>query len=533
MNVFPRSSMPFLLFLGATCGGPAFASPAPPHIMITRTACEKLEGTTSGGLVVQSARYVPAGPLSTGEGGPNGEAPPPVAAPNHCLIEGVIEPRNGADGKPYAIGVQMRVPLEWNGRLMYQGGGGLDGVIGVAYGANSSHGSTAPTGLSRGFAVVTSDSGHSMGPDPQRVADFAQDQQARLNYAYQAIGKVASAAKATLSRLAGTGPERTYFVGCSNGGREALIAAGRFPLLFDGVSASNPAFDLSRAVLLARYSATQYRAAAVTAADLRLVGMAVLRQCDGLDGRRDGMIFDQVRCGFSVRSLQCSEKNKTSCLSATKMAAIERAFRGPLDKDGQPIFAAWTYDSGVGSLGWTAWQLGPLTSLVDVTIIKYFSTPPLLDGDLDKISLAQTMARMASIAAITDATSTDFSTFRARGGKLLLSTGWSDAIFAPSALIRWYESLQQEMAAQGHDSLDFARLFLVPGMTHCGGGASLDDFDALGTLVEWVERDRPPVSIVARGVAFPGESRPLCAYPAHAVYRAGDGKSAEAYTCER
>lgn len=367
------------------------------------------------------------------------------------------------------------------------------------------------------------------------MADFARDQEAKLNYAYKAIGKVTTGAKATLERLAGAMPERTYFVGCSNGGREALIAAQRYPLMFDGVAAGNPAFDLSRAALLAHYSTRQYRAANVTEADLRMVGQAAAQQCDPLDGRRDGMIFAHGRCSFSPRSLQCASGNSARCLPKAKVDAIERAFRGPVDRDGRPLFAPWTYDAGVGDPGWMVWQTGQLTGLVDETIARYFSFPPIPPEELERLDYVRAYDRMAATAEITDATVTDFSTFRARGGKVLIATGWSDPIFAPNDLVRWYEKLDADTRATGGGAVaaDFARLFLVPGMTHCGGGPGLDDFDALGTLVDWVEKGRAPSSMVARGTALPGQSRPICAFPAHAVFRAGSGREAGGYDCTR
>ena len=523
--------MPILLSATALTASapPPSANVAAP---LTAARCSAILGTTSAGLTVRTARFLAAGPLATGMPGPNGAAAPSIRAPDHCLIEGAIEPRTGADGKPYSINVQLRVPADWNGRLMYQGGGGLNGFVGVAYGANSSQASTSPAALARGFAVVTTDSGHAMGPNGTGMADFARDQEARLNYAYQAIGKVTVAAKATLLQLSGALPNRTYFVGCSNGGREALTAAQRYPSMFDGVAAGDPAFNLSRAALLAHYSTRQLRAAKVTATDLRQVGRGAVRKCDGLDGRLDGMIFDAQRCGFTVRQLECRATGTNGCLPLAKVEAIDRAFRGPLDRAGRPLFASWSYDSGVGQPGWMTWQTGSLTGLSEEALARYFSMPPMTPEELDKIDYANAYSRLADVAAITDATSTDLSTFRARGGKLLLTTGWSDPIFAPNDLVRWYEKLGADMrATDAGDAATFARMFLVPGMLHCGGGDALDDFDALDTLVNWVEKAQAPLSIPARGKAFPGQSRPLCAFPAHAVYRRGEGREASDYVC--
>ena len=404
-----------------------------------RGNCGGLVGQQIAGLAVASARVVPAGKLPAEWGNTVGPD-----APEHCLVEGAIDKRMGADGKPYAINVQLRIPVQWDGRLLYQGGGGLNGTVGLATGNNPTR-STAPNGLQRGMAVVTTDSGHT-GKSMLDPA-FARDSQAKIDFAYAAIGKVTVAAKAVAQKLGGRPPHHTYFSGCSNGGREALIAAGRYPTLFDGVASGDPAFNVTRAGLMAYYSTQQYRSAGVTAEDLRLVGAGVRKTCDALDGRADGLIFNQAACHFRARSLTCKPGQRGACLSAPKAAAIDRAFRGPLDASGRPMFAGWAYDTAVGTPEWLIWQTGEAPAgspmrdwgprIIDAAMREVFSYPPLSPQELKSLSYAGLQERMAWGSAIIDALSTDFSAFRARGGKIRLTTGISDPIFAPSDLVRW------------------------------------------------------------------------------------------------
>jgi feruloyl esterase len=471
--------------------------------------------------------------------------------PEHCLVRGKLDERTGSDGKDYYIGFELRIPTAWSGRLLYQGGGGLDGVVRPAVGLNTSLGSTAPTALARGFAVVSTDSGHQSQKSDVDV-EFAADQEAKLDYGYAAIDKVTRVAKALVARLNGKPPGRSYFVGCSNGGREAMIAAERFPLEFDGIAAGNPAFDVSKAVLLAHFSTSTYAKLApkgapissgMTATDLQIVSDAVLDACDALDGRKDGMIFNQAACHFNPTSVQCGKTTAVNCLSAEKVGALTVAFTGPRDAQGRPLFAPWTYDAGISDAGWREWQTGltlpgggdmkMLIDLVTDAATRYFRYPQIDAETLDTSSPEANLMAEQDTAAITDASTTQWSTFRAHGGKVIITTGWSDPIFAPEDLIAWYHRLDADTKATSAGGADqFARLFLVPGMTHCGGGPSFDDFDALTALTDWVEHGQSPESIPARASGRPGESRPLCAYPKFAAFDGqGTGTTSESYSC--
>ncbi len=476
-----------------------------------------------------------------------------TAPVRHCRVEADFERRTGADGKPYAIRMELRLPDGWNGRLVFQGGGGMNGFVAPALGGNINAQSSRPTALAQGFAVVSTDTGHvaAHGAD----ASFARDQQAKLNYAYAAIGKVALQAKALTATLGGHAPERSYFMGCSNGGREGMLMAQRYPTLFDGVLVSNPAFNLRDAAVLSfatgkAYDRASHGAAArfVTPAEGELIRGALLEQCDALDGARDGMIFDHAACHFDVKALACKPGQRAgTCLAPDKADAIARAFQGPLDTAGKPRFTPWTWDSSVFTPEWLGWQTGSvnpdgstntfLRDLVASSLTQYFAYPPIDGGSLtgSAADVDRLLRATGETAAWTDATSTDFRTFAARGGKLMLVDGWSDPIFSADDLVRWHAQMADDMRqASGKPADGFARLFMVPGMAHCAGGKALDDMDGLGALVKWVEQDEAPAYLTATGRAFPGVSRPICAWPAIARYKGtGPLDDAASFACAR
>ena len=325
--------------------------------------------------------------------------------PAHCLIQGELERRVGAQGEAYAIKLELRIPDEWNGRLLYQGGGGLNGVVNAAYGQNVSGDSTAPLALQRGYAVVSTDSGHE-----GRDAAFAADQLARLNFAYAAIGKVATAAKLIVASVRPEPLHRTYFAGCSNGGREAMIAAQRFPELFDGVVAGNPAFHLSHATVLANYSTRLYAglaqrsgrplAGVLTDAQWATLQKGVLRDCDALDGASDGIVFDPKACAFDPARVGCDQAPGEGCLSSDEIAVLRAAFAGPRDTDGRDLASFWVWDTGVGAPGWTSWQIAPLRiALIDDTGARYMQDPSISIEDWNALTPEQKLAGAERIGA--------------------------------------------------------------------------------------------------------------------------------------
>jgi pimeloyl-ACP methyl ester carboxylesterase len=364
---------------------------------------------------------------------------------------------------------------------------------------------------------------------------------------------VSREARAVLSARYGRRPDRAYYMGCSNGGRTAMLAAQRFPTEFDGIVAGNPGFRLSRAAIAQAWDVAAFAraaprdaegkpilAAALSEADLRLVADRVLQKCDAADGLADGSIDAMAACRFDPAALRCSGAKEEKCLSAPQVEALEQVFAGARDGQGRQLYAGWPWDTGIAAPGWRAWKLGTSrtaasnarnATLTPASLGLYFMTPPAPSLDLPSVDFDRIADQTAQTAAINDATATMLSSFTARGGRLLVYHGNSDPVFSADDLRAYWGELARDNG--GPDALaGWATLFLVPGMTHCGGGPALDDFDPLAAIEAWVEGGKGPERLVARGAAFPGRSRPLCPFPLEARYTGrGDRENAESFAC--
>jgi hypothetical protein len=508
--------------------------------------CRELRSFEWPQLVIEEARMVPAGPAHSLPGEEPATAPGKLL-PEHCLFIATLASRTGAQGQHLGIGIELRLPTRWNGRFAFEGGGGLDGVLRPSYG--SVWGSIRPPALARGFAVASTDGGHRSSSmlDPR----FALDQQARIDYAYNAVDKATAIAKALVARFYGHAPGRSYFVGCSNGGRQAMMVAERMPLQFDGVVAGDPTFRFTRVnldqawneIVLARAAPKDAAGRPIVSrvmseADLRLVAATVLKQCDALDGLADGMINDYRACHFDPAVLTCHGAKTQSCLTSTEVTALKALMGGPHDSQGRALYAPFPYDAGIAAPAFYHMHFGTspngVLNSADATLgfgsLRYFSmTPPEPRFDVMQFNFDRDPQRLLETATISDAESVYLESF-ARHGKLILYHGLSDQGLSPLATAAWYDRLQ---AANGGHVQDWARLFLVPGMTHCGGGPATDQFDMLTAIEDWVEKDRAPDRVIARGKSFPGVTRPLCPYPTIARYTGGDPRSASSFACER
>jgi pimeloyl-ACP methyl ester carboxylesterase len=447
--------------------------------------------------------------------------------PAHCRVDGVIDERTGRDGKPYGIGFAVALPNEWNGRFLFQGGGGLNGSVQPPLGG--AYAGDRPA-LARGFAVASTDSGHqSTGFD----GSFFRDQQATLDFLYQAVAEVTVVAKALVARHYGMPQSHAYFVGCSTGGREAMMMSQRFPDYFDGIVAAAPAARTSFSNLGLRYATATLNAiaprdadgkpqtrAALSDADRRLLTDGIVAACDALDGNRDGLIFVPQSCAFDPKTLVCPGEKKEGCLSPAQVTAIRAVMQGPRTTGGRQVYPGYFYDTGIATTqGLPGVLAGPVIPE---------GRPVGATFDVDAAAADAMDAR----AMVGDSTAwTNLSTFRGHGGKLIFLHGLSDPWFSAKETMRYYELLGSDNPEA--PLADWSRLFLVPGMGHCGGGAhTLDQVDMLSAVVDWVESDRAPERVIATGQSMPGESRPLCPYPRHAHYEgSGDAREAANYTC--
>ena len=510
-------------------------------------ACSQLTLVKVAGTSVQSAAEVPAGTVIKNEFPPIENGPQPA----HCLVRGEVGHHTGADGVAYGNKFELRMPDQWSGRLLFQGGGGLDGVVRPAVGlVVADPRANIESALARGYAVVSTDAGHDQAT-LKSPGDFGGDPQALADYEFNSTRLVMGSAQALIKAYYRRAPKRAYFIGCSEGGREGLIAAQRYPEVFDGIIAGAPAFHLSRAMIAEAWNNQAFAAVApkssggppslaqaFTDHELQLVADAVLAKCDALDGARDGLISDPMACHFDPQVLICPAAQGHECLSAEKVAALRKVFAGPKNSAGESLYSEWLYDSGISEFGWRLWMLGngqmPALNLLiapaAINGLALGNKPPPID--IMHFDFDGDTPRLDAISPQLNATSVDYAGFKKRGAKLLLYTGVSDPIFSAADLTRYYSAVSG--ANGGTESTGtFARLYLVPGMNHCGGGKATDQFDTLAALEGWVEQGKAPDRIIARGAAFPGRTRPLCPYPLVARYSgSGDVESAESFTCK-
>jgi feruloyl esterase len=524
----------------------------------TLSACAELATRIAyPDTTITAANAIAAGVLSVG-GKP---------VPAHCQVKGEMLRRTGADGKSYAIGFEMRLPVAWNGRFFYQANGGIDGSVVTATGPVGG-GGPLDNALNQGFAVLSSDAGHA-GPAP----DFGIDPQARLDYGYQAVGKLTPMAKAVIQTAYGKAPDRSYIGGCSNGGRHTMVAAARYADQYDGFLVGDPGFRLPLAAIANIAGGKTYASLASTPGDLgtgftlaerKLVSNAVLAKCDALDGAADGLVQDTGACqaAFDItRDVPtCSGARDGTCLSAAQKSGIAGLFAGAKTETGTKIYSSFPWDAGLATDGWATWKFSsPLTRDAGAVGLIW-SVPPenpatfdgpafALKGNLDTM-LARVGATSATypesaLSFMLPPDRTNLAKLKNRGAKLLVYHGTSDPIFSSDDTTAWYDALR---AANGGDASNFARFFRIPGMNHCAGGPATDQFDALTPLIAWVEKGQAPDALQAgaRGAGNAGgvnadvpaswsasRTRPLCAYPKVAKYKgSGDVEQAANFTCQ-
>jgi feruloyl esterase len=489
--------------------------------------CERLVGTElRPGLTITGATHVAAAGV-TPSAGP--VAPGREPLPAYCKVEGTIDPHKGADGKDYAIGFALALPDAWNGRFLLQGGGGLNGTVGAPIGPVAAGDHPA---LARGFAVISHDSGHKgAGFDDS----FMQDQRAALDFAEASVRTVALAGKALTERFYGQSIAHSYMTGCSTGGREGMLALQRYPELFDGIVVGAPAMRTGHSNLAIEWSAVQFNQTAprdadglplveriFSPADRQTIVAGMLKQCDALDGRPDGMIMNVAQCRFRPAELQCRGDKADGCLSGAQVGALERAFVGPKDAAGYPVYVPVPFDTGIVFTG--------------PGLPGYLPTgAPGVFGPATRALTMDIDARLRTVEAdaaqrLTDTNVwTDLDTFLGHGGKVLFFHGVSDPWF--SANDSW-DYWQRAAATNGAAFTDASRYYMIPGMMHCGGGNAFDRFDLLGPLVEWVEHGQAPERPRASR-ADGSASMPLCPHPAYPHFTGGDPARAESYACRK
>ena len=501
--------------------GLAQTNPASPPAACTNLGSFRIPGVA---LEITGTEWVPArdeAPATPGP--PRGYAGP---LPAYCRVDGVINRRAGVDGKEYGIGFAIALPGNWNHDFLMLGGGGLNGSIPPLTGGNADGGKP---GLARGFAVAANDTGHkgTGGFD----ASFRRDQQAVLDFAYVANGRVAEVVKLFIAEYYGQPAAHSYFMGCSTGGREGMILSQRYPMYFDGVVAGAPAMRTGLSNLATRWARVTFNqiapkdasgnpitGEALSETDKKLVIDALVARCDARDGVADGMIFDVLGCDFDPGVPACNGPKSDSCLLPQQVDAVRKAFSGPKDSRGYQVYTRFPFDTGINAKTGISGLLSPGPSPVGRG-----GSPFKQDVDREAI---------AGENPLGDPLFTNLSTFSGHGGKLLFYHGVSDPWFSALDTLDYYQKMSEQNGGL-EKVLDWSRLYFVPGMGHCGGGtATLDQFDMLTAVTEWVEKGTAPDSVVATGRAFPGRSRPLCPSPKFAHYKGqGDPEDAGNYEC--
>jgi hypothetical protein len=469
-----------------------------------------------------------------------------VPLPAHCIVRGEMFPRTGVDGVRYSMGFELRLPLAWNGRFVFQGGGGVDGTIRPAVG--SLRKGVTPA-LAQGAAVVTSDMGHTGVNNAD--ARFGLDPQARIDWGYLALDKVTGLAKDVIARFYGAAPRYAYFIGNSGGGRQGMILAQRLAHHFDGIVSGAPIMEQHLAQLGSMQMLREFSAIApkdsngrpilsqsFSDADLKLIAAGVLRRCDALDGAADGLIENHPACQYSVAELQCAGPKEPNCLSPAQVTAFDKVMAGPRNSAGTLLYPGVPWESIIGEPEWRQQNIGSATTAVPNSrkavnqSIKYlFMTPPAPDFDYLTFNMDTDPARLMASAAFSASNDTGYEAFKRRGGKHLIYVGLGDALVNPAGVNRWYRAL---VAAHGgvEATQQFARFFNVPGMGHSDGGQSLDVFDPVTPLMDWVEKGVAPDRIMAQGSRFPGRTRGLCAFPKIARYvGSGSFDDAASFRC--
>jgi len=507
-------------------------------------SCEQLMDLKLPHTSITSATLVPEGPFGGMTAAGNA---PAVTVPARCVVKAVARPTSDSE-----IKFELWLPTAgWNGKYQQAGNGGWAGAIPTR---------SLVEPLRRGYATAATDDGHEAGGT---VASWATGHPEKLvDFGYRAVHETGLQAKAIVRAFYGRDPTRSYFMGCSDGGREALMEAQRYPEDFDGIVAGAPASHWSRLMaggLWNEQALLNDPASNLPPSKLALIQNAVLATCDALDGVKDGLIEDPRVCHFDPAMLACKAGDSPECLTAPQVEAVRKIYSGPKNpRTGAQIAPGFPPGTEAGPGGWSLW-IAPAQpqAAIQFAFSNSFYKDVVFENskwDFRAMNFDKDVATGDEKAgSILNSTSPDLRAFRAHGGKLIQYHGWGDAAIPALNSINYYGSVREFLAKDpGVDVQEFYRLFLVPGMGHCGGGAGPNSFgnvlpggrsgvvdaehDVASALDRWVEKGAPPDKIIGTGTAVGDPSktltRPLCPYPQVAHYRgAGDTNDAANFVC--
>ncbi|HLH00697.1 MAG TPA: tannase/feruloyl esterase family alpha/beta hydrolase [Bryobacteraceae bacterium] len=490
--------------------------------------CESLKTLTVPGLTIDSATSVTAGSFTLPTRGARNAT---VQVPDFCRVSGVIAPESK---------FELWMPAQWNHKFLTVGNGGLAGSISYA---------PMVVPLQQGYATSSTDTGHDGNSNDgswalghfERVVDFA----------HRSVHTLAETDKILLQTFYGNSPSHSYFSGCSAGGMQAMQEAQRYPMDYDGIIAGDPANNWVH-----HYIGGHLWAALAMTGDgyiptskIQLIADAVNNACDALDGIKDGVLNDPRRCHFDPATLACKQGDAANCLTNAQVQAVKKLWTGLRTADGDQLYPPLVPGGEAGPGGWANWMAGTEPGKgghanLGIPFLKFvvfadpnwdyrsfrFDAPPGLDNDVDFAD--------AKVGAMFNAMNPDLSAFRARGGKLIHYHGWSDPDITPLNSVNYYESVAKEVSHGGNhglrDTREFYRLFMVPGMQHCGGGPGTTNFNMLDALDKWVDHGAAPDKIIASHLTngTVDRTRPLCPYPMEAQWTgSGSTDQAENFVC--
>ncbi len=515
-------------------------------------SCRSLAALKLAKVTITSAEFVPAGkfmppPHSLGGHGP-------VRLPAFCRVAAVIKPTSDSD-----IKFELWMPAEgWNGRFEQVGNGGFAGRIHLA---------VMVPALRNGFATASTDDGHTGGGAPAWAIGHPQKV---IDFGYRAVHETAQKSKKIIRAYYGRAPKKDYFNGCSDGGREALMEAQRFPADFNGILVGAPAnywTHLFTGFLWNEQALMASPGSYIPASKLPAIQQAALAACDALDGVRDGVINDPRRCHFDPAVLECKGADGPGCLTKPQVETLRKIYSGPINpRTGRQIFPGFEPGAEADPVDWPAWITGKSSrDSLQFFFANGFFSDMVFDNpkwnfrnfDFDK----DTQLTDTKLAAILNSTNPDLRPFKRRGGKLILYQGWADSAVAPQNTVNYYNQVVAVTGKAGQvgdrqaleSTRSFFRLYMAPGMGHCGGGTGPNSFGGLVqptpvpndpqhniflALQEWVEKGVVPNRIIATkyvhnkpadGVA---RTRPLCPYPEEAVWTGkGSTDNAANFAC--
>jgi feruloyl esterase len=537
-----RSAAPPSISRGATVmvfGTHGYETP------VAQDACERLTAAKIPNTTITLAQTVSAGTFNGPPSPFNGADPSSLykSLPAFCRVVAEAKPTSDSD-----IKLEVWLPVSgWNGKLQGIGNGGFAGLIDDMQLAMSMKAGYTATATDTGHAGSPIDAGWAMG-HPEKIIDFG----------HRGIHEMTRVAKTLIAAYYAKPPQRSYFAGCSDGGREALMEAQRYPEDYDGILAGAPANYWTALFATAVYDTqalTMDSASFIPPTKIPTIAAAVNAACDAVDGAHDGILNDPRQCHFDPVTILCKGEDSDKCLMASQVTALKKLYAGTLDSKGHVVYPGYLPGAEEGRGGWGLWITGPAPgkSLTALFGNGFFSDFVFGKSDWDYKTFkvdADLKAANERTAQALNATDPYLKPFKARGGKLVLYHGWNDPAITALNTIDYYKSVIKKMGQKDVDS--FVRLYMAPGVQHCSGGPGPDSFGAVydlkfddpqhsmyASLEQWVEKGTAPSTIIAS--KFEGQdethakmTRPLCQYPQAAKYKgSGDPNDAANFECER